>query len=312
MFWLLVSSVLGSFVVAQLLLAWMQHLRMGRIELKSKELCESAAAGGSSAGVAPQSIPITIITGFLGSGKTTLVNRILTGDHGRRILVIENELGAISIDHALIDEAKQASAPAGVVVLKNGCMCCSGESPGSELERVLDKLLEMGRVGGAGGRTSGHSQGTHGGSAAQAASVGLPFDYVLIEMSGLADPGPVMQVLWRQKMAHSPFYLDGVVTVVDACNVLRHLRPTGAFAFTRSRHEAEKQVAVADRLIVNKVDLVADSDDTMEAVEDALTQLNAAAPQVGMDGTQPTLADTHPPRAPAALIAPAPWVGGRY
>lgn len=304
MFWLFLSTLVGSFVVAQLLFAWMQRLRMGRIELKSKELCESAAAGGSSAGVAPQSIPITIITGFLGSGKTTLVNRILTGDHGRRILVIENELGAISIDHALIDETKQASAPAGVVVLKNGCMCCSGETPGSELERVLDKLLEMGRVGDtcAGGGTSGssHSQGNDGQSAAAAGSVSLPFDYVIIEMSGLADPGPVMQVLWRQEMARSPFYLDGVVTVVDACHVLRHLRPTGAFAFTRSRHEAEKQVAVADRLVVNKVDLVADSSGTVEAVVDALTQLNAAAPQVGAECTA-----THPPLTSPPIPAPA-------
>ena len=73
----------------------------------------------------PPALPVTVLTGFLGSGKTTLVNRVLTADHGRRIVVIENELGSVSIDHALIDEARQKDAPHGVIVLKNGCMCCT-------------------------------------------------------------------------------------------------------------------------------------------------------------------------------------------
>ena len=108
------------------------------------------------------------------SGKTTLLNHILQGDHGKRIVVIENELGSVSIDHSLLDEARQKDAPHGVLVLKNGCMCCSGDAPGSELERVLDKLLEMGRF--------------QGGS--------LPFDCVLIETTGMADPGPVAQTFF--------------------------------------------------------------------------------------------------------------------
>ena len=83
----------------------------------------------------------TLFYGPASSGKTTLVNRVLTSpDHGLRVLVIENELGAVSIDHTLIDQARQADMPEGVIVLNNGCMCCSGETPGSELERVLDKL----------------------------------------------------------------------------------------------------------------------------------------------------------------------------
>ena len=99
------------------------------------------------------------------------------------------------------------------MVLKNGCMCCSGESPGSELERVLDKLLEMRRLDG--GR--------------------MPFDYVLIESSGLADPSAAMQVLSRQEMLSEScaYYLDAVVTLADAAHVMRHLRPSGPLAFTR-------------------------------------------------------------------------------
>ena len=90
------------------------------------------------------------MTGFLGSGKTTLVNSVLTGDHGKRIVVIENELGSVSIDHELIDTHK---SNAGMIVLKNGCMCCAGETPGSELERVLDQLLSMSKVAAPHGAT---------------------------------------------------------------------------------------------------------------------------------------------------------------
>ena len=156
--------VVVSFVLTQLLLACLQRKRLQRIEEKSLSLCAKAGT---------RQVPITVITGFLGSGKTTLVNRVLTADHGKRVVVIENELGSVSIDHSLIDEERQKAAPHGVLVLKNGCMCCSGESPGGELERVLDKLLEMLRV----------EQGA------------LAFDYVLIETSGLADVGPILQVL---------------------------------------------------------------------------------------------------------------------
>ena len=161
-----VVVVVVSLVLTQLLLACLQRKRLQRIEEKSLSLCTKAEPGA-------RQVPITIVTGFLGSGKTTLVNRVLTADHGKRIVVIENELGSVSIDHSLIDEARQKDAPHGVIVLKNGCMCCSGESPGGELERVLDKLLEMLRV----------EQGA------------LAFDYVLIETSGLADVGPILQVL---------------------------------------------------------------------------------------------------------------------
>ena len=234
--WLLVLIVVGSFIVTQLLLAWLQRLRVQRIQRKSLELCGEVAhspthANADSVAASSQRrVPLTLITGFLGSGKTTLVNRLVSGELSLRAVVIENELGSISIDHALIDQQRQEGMPDGVFVLKNGCMCCSGESPGSELERVLDKLLEMAQI--------------EGGS--------LPFDCVLIETSGLADPAPIVQVLCRHEMTRSCYYLDAVITMVDANHILRHLRPYGPMAFTRRRPEAEKQLALADRIIVNK------------------------------------------------------------
>ena len=138
---LIIALLITSSVATHALVTWLHRQRLQRIEQKSMELCASRATRGDvdmainnenchespEAAVLPgqetepaATTPITIITGFLGSGKTTLVNRLLTSpEHGQRLLVIENELGSVSIDHALIDQSKQASAPAGVVVLKN-------------------------------------------------------------------------------------------------------------------------------------------------------------------------------------------------
>lgn len=239
--WVVAAVVIGSFVLTQILVHFLQRRRLERIERKSLELCETVPAGSNRTAAQADgsakppavagNVPITIVTGFLGSGKTTLVNRMLTSnEHGLRIAVIENELGAISIDHALIDGERQAHMPEGVLVLKNGCICCSGETPGSELERVLDKLLEMGRL--------------EGGS--------LPFDCVVIETTGMADPSPMLQILYRREMAGSRFYLDALICVIDCKHVLRHLRPSGPFGFARRRAEVEKQLALADRVILNK------------------------------------------------------------
>ena len=114
------AAVVGSFILTHILMACMQRLRLRRIERKSLELCEEPVAAPSAGDAAR--LPITVVTGFLGSGKTTLVNRVLTGGHGRRVVVIENEVGAISIDHELIDEAAQARAPAGVRVFAVPCV----------------------------------------------------------------------------------------------------------------------------------------------------------------------------------------------
>lgn len=249
--------LVGSFVATQLLLVCLQRKRLQRIEAKSLELCggkaNAAVPGTTDRAVSTRRVPVTLITGFLGSGKTTLVNRLLSADHGLRIVVIENELGSVSIDHELIDRPRQEGMPEGVIVLKNGCMCCSGETPGGELERVLDKMLEMARV--------------EGGS--------LPFDCLLIETSGLADPSPIVQVLCRHEMSSSCYYLDAVLAMVDCKHVMRHLRPSGPMAFTRRRPEAEKQLALSDRVLLNKADLA--SEDELAAVGDAVRSVNASA-----------------------------------
>merc|ERR1711933_175870 len=103
----------------------------------------------------------------------------------------------------------------------------------------------------------------------------LPFDYVLIETTGLADPSPIVQILCRQEMDRSCFYLDAVVAVVDVKHVLLHLRPSGRFGFARRRAEAAKQIAFADRVILNKLDLFESNLESEQACEDVCAEVRA-------------------------------------
>jgi G3E family GTPase len=160
--------------------------------------------------------------------------------------VIINELGAISVDHRLISGHATAGTLADVVVMKNGCLCCAGDSPGSELEGILNKLLEMSAVDTA------------------------MYDYMLIETSGLADPTAVVHLLFRNEMRRSAFVLDGVVTLVDATNVHRHLHVAGHAAPTRPRVEVARQIALADVVLLTKADLLADEPGGLRAVEAAV------------------------------------------
>ncbi|MFN3220080.1 MAG: CobW family GTP-binding protein [Acidimicrobiales bacterium] len=156
-------------------------------------------------------VPVTILTGFLGAGKTTLLNRILTEHHGRRIAVIENEFGEIGIDQGLVVNADEE-----VFEMSNGCICCTVRG---DLIRVLGNL---------GKRRD-------------------KFDYVLVETTGLADPGPVAQTFFMDDDIAAEYALDGIVTVVDAVHVDQQLG--------RSR-ETEEQIAFADVVVLNKTDLV--------------------------------------------------------
>lgn len=170
-------------------------------------------------------IPATIITGFLGSGKTTLLNHILTADHGKRIAVIENEYGEVDIDGSLV--AAKSAATEDIVMLNNGCLCCTVRG---DLVRMISELVN---------RKKGK------------------FDHIVIETTGLANPAPIIQTFYAEDQVFNDVKLDGVVTLVDAKHAGFHLdevKPKGIV------NEAVEQVAYADRIIVNKTDLVGEQD----------------------------------------------------
>jgi G3E family GTPase len=156
-------------------------------------------------------IPVTVITGFLGAGKTTLLNRILTENHGKRIAVIENEFGEVGVDHQLVIPSDEE-----IFELNNGCICCRVRG---DLIRILGKLRQR--------RDK--------------------FDSVLIETTGLADPGPVAQTFFTDEEVKESFSLDGIVTVVDAKHVGLHFD---------DMREVREQIGFADVILLNKTDLV--------------------------------------------------------
>lgn len=166
-------------------------------------------------------IPATIITGFLGSGKTTLLNHILTAHHGKRIAVIENEFGEVDIDGSLV--AAQTAGAEDIMMLNNGCLCCTVRG---DLVRMIGELVNKKK-----GR----------------------FDHIVIETTGLANPAPIIQTFYAEDVVFNDVKLDGVVTLVDAKHARQHLdevKPKGIV------NEAVQQIAYADRIIVNKIDLV--------------------------------------------------------
>ncbi|CAH9139789.1 unnamed protein product [Cuscuta epithymum] len=185
-------------------------------------------------------IPATIITGFLGSGKTTLLNHILTANHGKRIAVIENEYGEVDIDGSLV-AAKSAGAE-DIVMLNNGCLCCTVRG---DLVRMILELVSKKK-----GR----------------------FDHIVIETTGLANPAPIIQTFYAEDQVFNDVKLDGVVTLVDAKHAGFHLdeiKPKGVV------NEAVQQIAYADRIIVNKTDLVGDAD--MSSLIERIRRINQMA-----------------------------------
>ncbi len=175
-------------------------------------------------------IPVTILTGFLGSGKTTLLNRILHEQHGERIAVIENEFGETGIDNEILVQDKEEQ----IVEMNNGCLCCTVRG---DLVRILGELH--------GKRGRGE----------------LKFDRVIIETTGLANPGPVAQTFFMDEKIHDQYLLDAVVTVVDAKHGQKQLD---------EHDEARAQIGFADRILLSKTDLVAESEtkDLMDRLRD--------------------------------------------
>ncbi|HAM72660.1 MAG TPA: cobalamin biosynthesis protein CobW [Verrucomicrobiales bacterium] len=175
-------------------------------------------------------IPVTVLTGFLGAGKTTLLNQILTQNHGRRIAVIENEFGEIGIDNELVVDADEE-----IFEMNNGCICCTVRG---DLIRILANLARRREK----------------------------FDYVLVETTGLADPGPVAQTFFVDEEVRASYRLDGIITVVDAKHAWLHLDDS---------RECQEQIAFADRILINKTDLVGPGD--LDRLERRIRSMNRVA-----------------------------------
>jgi G3E family GTPase len=180
-------------------------------------------------------VPVTILTGFLGAGKTTLLNRILKEDHGHRIAVIENEFGESGVDGEILERTEEQ-----IVEMNNGCICCTVRG---DLIRILGELKAK-RDGGK-----------------------LKFDRVVIETTGMADPGPVAQTFFTDEEIGNYYLLDSILTVVDAKHAPKQLDEF---------HEAQEQVGFADRILLSKTD-IADEKDT-EVLIKRIRKMNPRAP----------------------------------
>src|SRR3982750_3938190 len=194
-------------------------------------------------------IPATILTGFLGAGKTTLLKRVLSEAHGQKIAVIENEFGEENIDSdILVSETKEQ-----IVQMSNGCICCTIRE---DLRSALQLLAAKKRKG------------------------LLDFGRVVIETTGLADPGPVAQTFFMDDEIAESYLLDSILTLVDAKHAESQLD---------TRQEARRQIGFADQIFISKADLVDDA--TLQALTHRVKHMNPRAPQHKVHFGEVPLAD---------------------
>jgi len=182
-------------------------------------------------------IPVTILTGFLGSGKTTLLKRVLSESHGQKIAVIENEFGEENIDNEILVADTQEQ----IIQMNNGCVCCTIRE---DLRSTLAELAEKRRKG------------------------ELDFERVVIETTGLADPGPVAQTFFMDDEIASSYLLDSILTLVDAVHAEGQLD---------TRQEARRQIGFADQIFISKTDLA--KPDDVAALMHRIKHMNPRAPQ---------------------------------
>ena len=193
--------------------------------------------------IATSQIPATVLTGFLGAGKTTLLNHILTAEHGKKVAVIVNEFGEVGIDQQLVIGADEE-----IFEMNNGCICCTVRG---DLIRIIGNLMRRRNK----------------------------FDHLLIETTGLADPGPVIQTFFMDEDIHQQVALDAVVTVVDAKHVHQHW----------GDREVLEQIGFADVILLNKTDLVTETE--LVELEAKIKKLNILARVDRIQLNQPNVED---------------------